>query len=381
MKLLAATIFSLACAGLPAVKAEDARIDIQCDQIAHECRGATGACLEDVNHEVYGGIYSQMVFGESFQEPAPGPKRSTERPRPIAGSAHAVRHRAGIQDRQARQRSAASQFHVAARAPRHGPRALRHRRPAPLRRRESQQIVFDSGEGAWGIENRGLNRWGMNFVANRPYEGCAWAMAERPTVLIAALESGDGTQVYAEQSLAVAGQKWQRLDFTLTPRCADKAGRLALLLTRPGSVTLGHVFLQPGPWGRFKGLPVRRDVAEGLIDQGVKVLRYGGSMVNHPQYRWKNMVGPRDRRPPYQGFWYRYSSNGWGILDFIDFCEAAGFEYVPALNIDEPPEDMADFLEYVKGSPDSPWGRSPCGSRTCGPLPVEVPGAGKRGTS
>ncbi len=32
-------------------------------------RYLTGACLEDVNHEVYGGIYSQMIFGESFQEP------------------------------------------------------------------------------------------------------------------------------------------------------------------------------------------------------------------------------------------------------------------------------------------------------------------------
>jgi hypothetical protein len=28
----------------------------------------TGACLEDVNHEVYGGIYSQMIFGERFEE-------------------------------------------------------------------------------------------------------------------------------------------------------------------------------------------------------------------------------------------------------------------------------------------------------------------------
>jgi hypothetical protein len=33
-------------------------------------RFMTGACLEDVNHEVYGGIYSQMLYGESFQEPA-----------------------------------------------------------------------------------------------------------------------------------------------------------------------------------------------------------------------------------------------------------------------------------------------------------------------
>src|SRR5512141_97560 len=36
-------------------------------------RYLTGACIEDVNHEIYGGIYSQMVFGESFQEPAPPP--------------------------------------------------------------------------------------------------------------------------------------------------------------------------------------------------------------------------------------------------------------------------------------------------------------------
>ncbi|MBQ8186515.1 MAG: hypothetical protein IJ037_06550, partial [Clostridia bacterium] len=29
-----------------------------------------GACMEDVNHELYGGIWSQMIFGESFAEPA-----------------------------------------------------------------------------------------------------------------------------------------------------------------------------------------------------------------------------------------------------------------------------------------------------------------------
>src|SRR3954470_2264090 len=33
-------------------------------------RYLTGACIEDVNHEIYGGIYSQMIFGESFAEPA-----------------------------------------------------------------------------------------------------------------------------------------------------------------------------------------------------------------------------------------------------------------------------------------------------------------------
>jgi alpha-L-arabinofuranosidase len=115
--------------------------------------------------------------------------------------------------------------------------------------------------------------------------------------------------------------------------------------------------LQPGGWGRFKGLPLRKDVVEGLINQGVTVLRYGGSMVNAPEYRWKKMIGPRDRRPPYHGTWYPYSSNGWGIIDFLDLCEAAGFLGVPAFNMDESPADMADFIEYVNGPADGEWGR------------------------
>ena len=48
----------------------EVRIEVRADQVLHPVsRYLTGACIEDVNHEVYGGIYSQMIFGESFQEP------------------------------------------------------------------------------------------------------------------------------------------------------------------------------------------------------------------------------------------------------------------------------------------------------------------------
>ena len=179
----------------------------------------------------------------------------------------------------------------------------------------------------------------------------------KPADVWVSLESGDGEQTLAEARLGAATADWRRLDFTLTPAAATGDARFVVKLKQPGSVALGHAFLQPGSWGRFKDLPVRRDVAEGLVDQGITVLRYGGSMVNHPEYRWKKMIGPRDRRPPYHGHWYPYSSNGWGIFDFIDFCEAAGFRCIPAFNMDETPQDMVDFVEYVNGPADSPWGR------------------------
>ena len=349
--LLRGVILLATLAALNGGQAQEPSIHVQADRVIHlVSRHLTGACIEDVNHEIYGGIYSQMIFGESFQEPAPSP--SINAFKALGGRGEI----SGIW-RAVRRGTATGRFAIVSQQPFAGV--------------QSQQLSFDAGEGQWGIENQGLNRWGMNFVAGKPYQGCAWVRAEKPTTLFAALESRDGSQVYAEAPLAVMGSAWQNCRFTLTPSAADRAGRFVLTLKQPGSVTLGHAFLQPGEWGRFQGLPVRRDVAEGLIDQGVTVLRYGGSMVNHGDYKWKKMIGPPDRRPPSAGTWYRYSSNGWGILDFMSFCEAAGFQYIPAFNMGETPEDMADFIEYVKGETDSPWGRKRVADGHAAPYKLE----------
>ncbi len=492
---------------LPAVgRAREAAITVRANQTLHAVsRYLTGACIEDVNHEIYGGLYSQMIFGESFQEPSEslqiegfksyggewkikgdalwadggeGPKLVSDYP-PFASGEAGVdvflsdrgagnaglivkvsapgkgadnfdgyevsldaqanilrlgRHRHNfelIRDvpcqaplgqwiplevkmtektievlvngksviqyedrehplnsgavglrpwaREARYRnlwvqSAAGTKTALSFKPKGGQSDAVSRMWRPVRRgqaigqwrldsghpflgNQSQRITLVGGAGEIGVENQGLNRWGMSFIAGKPYEGCLWARAEQPVELFVALERRDGATVYAASHLAVTSNDWQRLDFTLTPTQTDKAGRFAVTLKQPGSVALGYVFLQPGEWGRFKGLPVRKDIAEALIDEGVTVLRYGGSMVNHPQYRWKNMIGPRDQRPPCQGTWYPQSSNGWGILDFLDFCGAAGFRSIPAFNMGESPRDMADFIEYVNGPADSDWGR------------------------
>lgn len=221
---------------------------------------------------------------------------------------------------------------------------------------QSQRIEFSSGEGEWGIVNRGLNRWGMNFVQGKEYEGSVWVSAGDATSFFVAIENSDGSQRYAEKEIAVAAGDWKKLDFKLTSNASDKDGRFSIFLKKPGAVTLGYARLEPGEWGKFENLSVRKDVAEGLIAEGTEILRYGGCMANCDQYRWKEMIGPRGKRKPFVGFWYPHSTNGWNLVDFMDFCEAAKFDYVPDFSINESAQDMADFVEYAFGDASTKWG-------------------------
>lgn len=59
--------------GVATTSAQQTTIRIDASQPGRAVsRFLTGSCIEDVNHEVYGGVYSQMIFGESFQEPPRG---------------------------------------------------------------------------------------------------------------------------------------------------------------------------------------------------------------------------------------------------------------------------------------------------------------------
>lgn len=227
----------------------------------------------------------------------------------------------------------------------------------PFHGSRSQAITFSQGDGSLGVENRGLDRWGLSFAAGQPYEGYLWMRAPSPVSVTVSAETAEGSGVLAKTSIPVDSTDWKRYDFSLTPSSDATAARFAVSLASPGTVVLGHAFLQPGPWGRFHGLPVRKDVGDALVSSGVTVMRLGGLMANAPEYRWKRMIGPRDHRPPYAGFWHPHTSYGWGIFEFLDFCEAASFLPIVDLNLDETPQDLADFLEYANGPADTPWGR------------------------
>lgn len=66
-----------ACAG----GATDATITVDASKVEGSVTPwLYGACIEDVNHEIYGGLYDQRIFGESFEEPVPNPLSMTARP-------------------------------------------------------------------------------------------------------------------------------------------------------------------------------------------------------------------------------------------------------------------------------------------------------------
>ncbi|MBB3695242.1 alpha-L-arabinofuranosidase C-terminal domain-containing protein [Sphingomonas sp. BK580] len=280
--------------------------------------------MEDVNHEVYGGIYSQMVFGEAFAEAqvetgVSGQWRST-----APGAAYSITTQ------------------------------------APFKGAQSQKMErATSGDWA-GIENRGLNRQGMSVTSGRTYEGVVVLRAPAPIVVRVSLQSADGRRLLAARNLVVTNADWSRLPFNLRAGASDGHARLALEIRSVGGVDVGYVMLQPGMWGRYKGLPVRSDVAHLLERQGVQALRFGGCANSGcgdvSEYRWKAMVGDPVLRPVTKGFWYPYESNGFGIFEFMQLGEALGVEAVPSLNIDEKPEDVRDLMDYLYGPATTTWG-------------------------
>jgi len=219
------------------------------------------------------------------------------------------------------------------------------------------KIVRVSGSGKSGLVNAGLNRWGIAVEQNRQYDGRIYLRGDNFSGNVTvALQSADGQTVYAQQTLTDLSSQWQKYSFSLTSNATDANARFAVWTESAGTVFIDQVAVEGTGDERFHGLPYRADIGNAMVAQGLNFLRYGGTMVNAAEYRFKKMIGDPDLRPPYRGHWYQYSTNGFGIEDFLKFCEAAGFEAAFAINIEETAQDAADMVEYLNGDASTVWG-------------------------
>jgi len=224
--------------------------------------------------------------------------------------------------------------------------------------RQAQVIQFISGTGKAGIANGGLNHWGIAVKNGQKFAGSVYlrsgALSGPITV---ALESADGKQTYAASVINQVDKSWRQYQFSLVANKTDTNARFSIYLTKKGKVWVDQATLVNGTNKTFKGVPVREDIGGMMQKEGLRFLRYGGSMVNAPDYKWQNMTGERSRRPPYNGHWYPYTSNGFGITEFLQFCEAAHFEPAVAINVEDGADDIANMVEYLTGDAASAQGR------------------------
>ena len=227
----------------------------------------------------------------------------------------------------------------------------------PYNGKNSQSINYIKGTGKAGISNLSLNRWGISVKEGQAFQGRLYLREQNFTgPVTVALQSADGNITYATQTINQISGIWTKYPFTLTSNTTDPKARFAIWIENQGKIWIDQVVLMQTGDQQFKGLPLRSDIGNSMVAEGLTFLRYGGTMVNVPGYRFKNMIGDPDLRPQYLGNWYPYSSNGFGIEDFLKFTEAARITAAFAINTGETAKDAADMVEYLNGATSTVWG-------------------------
>jgi alpha-N-arabinofuranosidase len=227
-----------------------------------------------------------------------------------------------------------------------------------------------------GVENDGY--WGMAVRPQTTYTGSFYAKTDRAGAPVTVSLVNDATGVTAG-SATVSGLMgdWARYPFTLKTGNVPVSSNNHLLLTlsRPATVWFDLVSLFPPT---YHGRPFgnRIDLMEKLAAMHPKFLRLpGGNYLEGDhipdRYEWKKTIGPWVDRPTHPSPWRYRSSDGMGLLEFMEWCEDLKIEPVLAVyagysmqqeHVDPGPalepyiQDALDEIEYVSGDAGTHWG-------------------------
>ena len=294
-----------------------------------------GTCLEDVNHEIYGGLDAQRLYDESFEETQP----FAPLPHDIEGASGKVCGRQWTEIATGGGESALDDT------------------TAHWGRR-SQRL--SPGAGTAGVANAGLNGWGIPCRKDRRMVGHFFARGEVGKLEVR-LESRDGSTVYvatpaqllpASCPRSISGngdvappESWRKVEFSLVPDTTDPAARFAIVASGGGTIWIDDVYLADEPTNEFGRLGCREDIVAALQREGVTFLRWGGSMVNAPDYLLKNMTG---ERRPYDGYWFTTSSAGFMVREFVQMANAMRLPCAVSIHAYDATEDAVAFAEWLR---------------------------------
>mmetsp|Transcript_17296 Transcript_17296/g.45102 ORF Transcript_17296/g.45102 Transcript_17296/m.45102 type:complete len:686 (+) Transcript_17296:304-2361(+) len=313
-----------------------------------------GSGIETYEHQMYGGLWSNVVYDDSLEDAALGSLATSPRQSWFQRDSNC-----SITDK-------------------------------PIAFNGKHSLALGPGCAAL---NRGLvaapTATSMHWVGGRSYDGYFfWTTAGTTdhqdagsidvTLLCAPVgdisaanaSSVGNVRVTLDPSVPPAAGDWRMVNFTVTAAadCLQGAAAASMGFVRvstppapkegiaaSSAVLVDKLMLEPGEWGRYNGLHIRKDLAELFLGQRPAVMRLGGSMTNAPGFRFHFMVGPPWSRPPTDSGWIPTTSWGFGMFEFVQFAELAGIHPVLCLNF---AEDMAGLLEYMYGDPHATqWGR------------------------
>lgn len=246
---------------------------------------------------------------------------------------------------------------------------------------QSLKLTLQSGSGSVGVGNAGF--WGMALQAGSNYDlsfyACGAPGFSGP--ISARLESSNGSQLYAQTSFNGLTTNWQRFAAALTPGADDTNARLVLSLAQTGSVWLDVVSLFPRATFHHRTNGLRANLANMLRDLHPSFLRYpGGNFIESYNVtnavRWKKTIGDIALRPGHlNDSWGYWSTDGFGLHEFLQFCEDAGMEPLYGINcglmlgyngntnntvpLDQMGpwvQDALDLIEYANGDTNTTWG-------------------------
>jgi len=250
---------------------------------------------------------------------------------------------------------------------------------APLNGALDWSMKLDAGRdhSPAGIVNGGY--WGIAVRPKTKYYASFYAKAADnfSGQLLMSLESADGNRVFARAEVSGLTGRWRKFEATLKAKTGrpSKDNVFKITMTAPGTIWLQDVSLFP-PTYNDRPNGNRPDLMVLLAAMNPKFLRFpGGNYLQGntiaERFEWKNTVGPLELRPGHESPWGYWSTDGLGLLEFLDWCEDlkmqpvlavyAGYslngQYVnPGDDLKQYVQDALDEIEYATGDAGTAWG-------------------------
>jgi alpha-N-arabinofuranosidase len=241
-----------------------------------------------------------------------------------------------------------------------------------------------------GVQNDGF--WGIPVRPRTSYSGSFYAKTDSVGVPISVklVNDGTGATVASATVIGLSGE-WKQYTFTLKTAQVPVTANNHLILTipRPATVWFDLVSLFPPTYhDRVNGN--RIDLMEKLAAMDPKFLRLpGGNYLEgdhiSERFQWKKTIGPLVDRPTHPSPWHYRSSDGMGLLEFLEWCEDLKIEPVLAVyagysmmqeHVDPGPalepyvQDALDEIEYATGGADTKWGAERAKEGHAAPFPL-----------